>query len=45
MALDKIAVVIKQYVPQFKVGIEGIRQRAHKVSGWKSNWSVRRRGH
>lgn len=39
--LDKIAVVLKQNVPQFKVGIEGHTDNEPiKVSGWKSNWEL-----
>jgi chemotaxis protein MotB len=39
--LDKVAVVLKENVPQFSVGIEGHTDNEPiKVSGWKSNWEL-----
>jgi len=39
--LDKVAVVLKENVPQFSVGIEGhTDNQPIKVSGWKSNWEL-----
>lgn len=39
--LDKVAVVLKENVPQFSVGIEGhTDNQPIKASGWKSNWEL-----
>jgi chemotaxis protein MotB len=39
--LDKIAVVLKENVPQLNVGIEGHTDNEPiKYSGWKSNWEL-----
>ena len=39
--LDKVAVVLKENVPQFNVGIEGhTDNQPIKYSGWKSNWEL-----
>ena len=39
--LDKVARVLKENVPQFKVGIEGhTDNQPIKHSGWKSNWEL-----
>lgn len=39
--LDKVAVVLKENVPQFKVGIEGhTDNQPIQFSGWKSNWEL-----
>jgi len=39
--LDKVAVVLKENVPQFDVGIEGHTDNVPiKLSGWKSNWEL-----
>jgi len=39
--LDKIAVVLKENVPDLNVGIEGHTDNVPiKVSGWKSNWEL-----
>lgn len=39
--LDKVAVVLKENVPQLNVGIEGhTDNEAIKYSGWKSNWEL-----
>lgn len=40
-ALDKVAVVLKENVPNLKVGIEGhTDNQPIKYSGWKSNWEL-----
>jgi chemotaxis protein MotB len=39
--LDKVARVLQENVPEFKVGIEGHSDNEPiKVSGWKSNWEL-----
>lgn len=39
--LDKVAKVLKEKVPDLKVGIEGhTDNQPIKVSGWKSNWEL-----
>lgn len=39
--LDKVAVVLKENVPQLNVGIEGHTDNEPiKFSGWKSNWEL-----
>jgi len=39
--LDKVAVVLKENVPEFNVGIEGhTDNQPIKSSGWKSNWEL-----
>lgn len=39
--LDKVAVVLKENVPDLNVGIEGYTDNQPiKVSGWKSNWEL-----
>lgn len=39
--LDKVAVVLKENVPQLKVGIEGHTDNEPiRFSGWKSNWEL-----
>lgn len=39
--LDKVAVVLKENVPDLKVGIEGHTDNVPiKYSGWKSNWEL-----
>lgn len=40
-ALDKVARVLKENVPQLRVGIEGhTDNQPIKYSGWKSNWEL-----
>lgn len=39
--LDKVAAVLKENVPQLKIGIEGhTDNQPIKYSGWKSNWEL-----
>ena len=39
--LDKVAVVLKENVPELNVGIEGHTDNVPiKVSGWKTNWEL-----
>jgi chemotaxis protein MotB len=39
--LDKVARVLQENVPEYKVGIEGHSDNEPiKVSGWKSNWEL-----
>lgn len=39
--LDKVAVVLKENVPQLKVGVEGHTDNEPiRFSGWKSNWEL-----
>ncbi len=39
--IDKVAVVLKENVPQLNVGIEGhTDNQPIKASGWKSNWEL-----
>ncbi|MBU0503385.1 MAG: OmpA family protein [Candidatus Omnitrophota bacterium] len=39
--LDKVALVLEENIPEFKVGIEGHSDNEPiKVSGWKSNWEL-----